>query len=75
MYFQMPQIPDLRQEHYTLQSPAYLRDLLSNILAKHPSLSPMIPSMMILVDGVSAAPSTVLKEGDEVDLKPSTAGG
>jgi len=75
MYFQMPLVLNAREEYFVLQSPAYFRDLLANILQEHPALSPMTSSMLILVDGVHAQPTTVLRDGDEVDLIPAVAGG
>jgi len=75
MYFQMPQTINTKEEYFMLQSPAYLRDLLSNVMAEHPRVSKMIPTMMILVDGVPGQPSTPLRDGDEVDFIPAIAGG
>ena len=76
MYFQMPQtVTSTKEEYFNLQSPAHFRDLLNVVVEEHPLLSPMIPSMMILVDGVLAAPGTPLTDGDEVDLIPAVAGG
>ena len=75
MYFQMPLVVDTREEYFVLQNPAYFRDLLADVLQKHPALSPMTSSMLILIDGVHAQPSTVLRDGDEVDLIPAVAGG
>lgn len=74
-YFQMPQEVSVRQDYFVLQSPAYFSDLLTGVLVKHPSLSSMIPSMMILIDGVRALPDTALRDGDEVDFIPAVAGG
>ncbi len=75
MYFQMPQTISTKEEHFVLQSPAHFRDLLSGVLQKHPSLSPMMPSMMVLIDGVRAQPDATLRDGDEVDFIPAVAGG
>ena len=75
MYFQMPLTVSVSEEYFVLPGPAYFRDLLSNVLEKHPALSPMIPTMMILIDGVPAAPGTALGNGDEVDFIPALAGG
>jgi len=76
MYFQMPQnVTTTKEEYFKLQSPAYFRDLVNVVLEEHPLLSPMMPYMMILVDGVLAAPGTPLMDGDEIDLIPAAAGG
>jgi molybdopterin converting factor small subunit len=76
MYFQMRQVvANATQDHFVLESPAYFRDLLNNVVEKHPLLSTMTPTMMILVDGVPGQPGTQLRDGDEVDLIPSMAGG
>ncbi len=78
-YFQMLQYVDTKEEYFVLQSPAQLGTLLSDVTAKHPSLTPVMSSMMILVDGIatlaSAPAGTPLENGDEVDLIPSIAGG
>lgn len=75
MYFQMPQVVSTREEYFVLQSPAYFSDLLNGVLGKHPSLSAMMPSMMILIDGVRTLPDIALRDGDEVDFIPAVAGG
>lgn len=75
MYFQMPQTINTKEEYFMLQSPARLGDLLSNVVAEHPRVSSMIPTMMLLVDGVPGQPSTPLRDGDEVDFIPAIAGG
>jgi len=79
MYFQMLQYVDTKVEYFVLQSPAQLGTLLSAVTVKHPSLAPVMSSMIILVDGVatvnSAPIGTPLKNGDEVVIIPSIAGG
>lgn len=74
MYFQMPQV-GVADEYYTLKSPASLGDLLERVVQKHPLISSMTPTMMILIDGVPGYPATQLKDGDEVDLVPAIVGG
>jgi molybdopterin converting factor small subunit len=75
-YFGMPpSIINAREEYFVLRSPAYFRDLLSDVAEKHPQISIMIPTMIISVNGVPGQPSTPLRDGDEVDLVPATAGG
>jgi molybdopterin converting factor small subunit len=78
MYFQMPLLiggTSLAEEFFTLPSPASLRDLLSYVEEKHPSISVMLPTMTILVNGVFGKPGTPLEDGDEVDFIPAVAGG
>ncbi len=75
MYFQMSGLLDTKEEYFALQSPAYYRDLLADVLEKHPVLSPKMQSMLVLVDGVVARPGTALNDGDEVDFIPTVAGG
>ena len=75
MYFQMPLVVGTTEEYLSLPSPAVFRDLLASVLEKHPALSPMVPAMMILIDGVPAKPGAPLIDGDEVDFIPATAGG
>ncbi len=75
-YFGMSPITvNTKEEYFALQSPAYFHDLFSDVVDKHPLLSAMMPTMVILVDGVPGQPSTALKDGDEVDLIPAIAGG
>jgi molybdopterin converting factor small subunit len=75
MYFQMPLAVDTTEEYFTLPSPATYADLLPLVVGAHPAISPMIPTMMVLVDGLVAQPSTPLRDGDEVDFIPAVAGG
>lgn len=76
VYFGMPlAVANTKEEYFVLQSPAYFRDLLGEVEQRHPIISTMVPTMIISVNGVPGEPSTVLKEGDEVDLVPATAGG
>lgn len=75
MYFQMPLVVGNSEEHFEMQSPAQFSGLLPQVLAKHPALQPMLPTMMILIDGVLAQPETALEDGDEVDFIPTIAGG
>lgn len=76
VYFGMPlAITSTKQELFVLQSPAHFSDLLDDVVEKHPIISAMIPTMIMSVNGVPGRPSTLLKDGDEVDLVPATAGG
>ena len=75
MYFQMSNYVNTKEEYFVLPSPARFSQLLSSVTEKHPVLTRMIPAMMILVDGVSARPDTLLKEGDEIDFIPAASGG
>jgi molybdopterin converting factor small subunit len=75
MYFQMPQTIGTKEEYFVMQNPAYFSGLRQRIVEEHPALSAMFPTMMVLVDGVPAQPSTPLLDGDEVDLIPAIAGG
>ncbi len=75
MYFQMPLIVSSGEEYFVVQTPAYFRDLMTQILEKHPALSPMIPTMMIMIDGMPAKGEMTLMDGDEVDFIPAIAGG
>jgi molybdopterin converting factor small subunit len=69
---------DTDEEYFVLQSPALLRNLLTNVAQKHPAVSQMIgdhPTMLILVNGVPSQPSVTLKDGDQVDFIPLFDGG
>jgi len=71
----MTQYTDTSEEYFVLQSPATLRDLLSNVAERHPTLIGMMASMQILINGVPAQFNTGLKDGDEVDFIPLVTGG
>ena len=76
VYFGMPlAITSTKQELFVLESPAYFKDLLEDVVEKHPIISAMIPTMVISVNGVPGRPSALMKDGDVVDLVPATAGG
>jgi molybdopterin converting factor small subunit len=76
VYFGMPQtVTSSKEEYFTLQSPAYFRDILSEVAEKHPLISTMIPTMIISVDGVPRQPSRALKDGGEIEVVPAIAGG
>lgn len=74
-YFQMPLVVGTKEEYFALAAPAHYADLLAIVVEKHPAISPMLPSMMVLIDGVPAASGTLLRDGDEVDFIPAVAGG
>ena len=74
-YFQMTTLVSESTERYVLPTPAHYSDLLGVVLTQHPSLAPMLPSMMVLVEGVSAQPGSILRDGDEVDFIPAIPGG
>ncbi len=75
MYLQMPLVVGVTEEYFVLSSPAYFRDFQTRVLERHPALSPMLRSMLILIDGVPAYPDAPLRDGDEVDFIPTSAGG
>jgi len=74
-YFQMPLVVNTSEEYFYLQSPAQYSDLLPRVLQAHPNLSPMLPTMMVMIDGMLAQPDSPLSDGDEVDFIPAMAGG
>ena len=74
-YLLMAQYIDTSQEYYTLQNPATLLDLLSNVSKKHPTISGMIASMQILINGAPAQFNSILKDEDDVDFIPLITGG
>ena len=75
MYFQMPLAVGVSTEHFVLPSPARYGDLLPVVLKAHPALSPMMPTMMVLADGIPAQAGTPLRDGDEIDFIPAISGG
>ena len=76
MYFQMASsLPGIREEYITLQGPARYSQLLGVVTSEHPVLTGMMPTMLVLVDGIVAKADTPLSDGDEVDFIPTVAGG
>ncbi len=74
-YLLMAQYIDTSQEYFVLQNPATLLNLLSDVANRHPTITGMIASMQILINGVTAQFSSTLKDGDEVDFIPLVTGG
>jgi len=73
-YLLMPSFP-ATQDSFVIQSPAHYSDVLPQILARRPQLEPMMPTMMVFIDGYPAKPATVLHNGDEIDFIPVMVGG
>jgi len=75
VYFLMAKYVSSGEEYFVLQSPALLRDLLNDVVRRHPSLAPMMGTMEILRDGAPVKPNSVLRDEDEVDFIPTITGG
>jgi sulfur-carrier protein len=76
VYFGMPTgVTGTKKETVTLNRPAYLSDLKTALVNSHPSLKEMLPSMLFLVDGVSANGDPQLQSNVEVDILAQIAGG
>jgi molybdopterin converting factor small subunit len=76
VYFGMPlAVTNTKQELFVLRAPAYFKDLLDDVVEKHPIISTMVHTMIVSVNGVPGHPNTPMNEGDVVDLVPATAGG
>ena len=76
VYFGMPTtMTGAKQEIVRLPSPAYLSDFKTSIAVLHPALKAMLPSMLILVDGVSAIGNPPLQDKCEIDVLAAAAGG
>jgi len=76
VYFGMPlAATGTKNEMFTLGNPAYLSDLKAALVSFHPNLKQMLPSMIFLVDGVSATGNLRLQNDVEVDLLAQAAGG
>lgn len=74
-YSMMAAYANLGDELFVLQSPASLQRLLDTVIVRHPSLNNMMQMMMTLVNGIPSKSSRLLKDGDEVQFIPLTAGG
>lgn len=55
--------------------PAKLSDLQSALVELHPALAKMLPTMLILVDGVSVTGNPELNDNSEVDIMVIAVGG
>lgn len=77
IYFQMQQFVNVSDEYFELPDPASLRNLLSTIVQRHPSLSPqMMAAMLIMVNNTPVTGlDSPLNDGDVVDFVPLVAGG
>jgi len=76
VYFGMPlNLTGSKKETVTLSNPAYLSDLKALLVTMHPTLKDMLPTMLFLVDGVSANGNPRLQNDVEVDILAQIAGG
>jgi len=76
VYFGMPLASTgTKKETFMMGNPAYLSDLKAALVSSHPNLKPMLPSMIFLVDGVSATGNPQLQNNVEVDILAQAAGG
>ena len=76
VYFGMPlAATGVKKETVELDSPAFLSNLQGALTELHPSLKSMLPSMVFLVDGVSATGDVQLENDVEVDILAVMAGG
>lgn len=60
---------------WTADAGSTLGEFLDAFLGAHPRLAPHRGSMMVAVNLAVAAPSDVLREGDEIALLPPVSGG
>jgi molybdopterin converting factor small subunit len=75
-YFQMSStLPGTTEDYFVLPNPATYGDLQRVVIATHPQIAAMMPSMLVLIDGVVAKNDMALGEGDEVDYVPTMSGG
>jgi len=74
-YSMMAQYTSANEEDFVLQGPATLQDLMKTVLVRHPSMAQMMVMMLILLNGIPAKPSTLLKNGDRIQFIPLSAGG
>ena len=76
VYFGMSdQMTGTKEEYFTLQTPAFLQDLISLIEQRHVVFATMLPTMQIVVDGVPTQDNPQLQSKTEVDFIPLYAGG
>ena len=76
VYFGMAtQATGVKQEHFTLRSPASLNNLFTQIKQKHVVAEPMLTTMQIMINGNPAVANQRLIANDEVDFIPILGGG
>jgi molybdopterin converting factor small subunit len=63
------------EEYLTLPAPVFLQDVLSKIGEEHVVLAAMLPTMAIMVNGITADGNPQLSNNSEVDIVPTFAGG
>jgi molybdopterin converting factor small subunit len=73
--FTMTQITGTSQEYLVLPAPVLLQDVIAQIEKEHVVLTPMLPLMAIIVNGMPADGNPQLANNSEVDLIPAYAGG
>jgi molybdopterin converting factor small subunit len=74
-YAMMAQYVSVSDEYFVLQNPVTLQDLMNTVVVRHPSMAQMIQTMLILLDGIPAKPAVSLKDGDNIQFIPVSAGG
>jgi len=74
-YSMMAEYTALDEEDFVLQSPATVQDLTKTVLVRHPSMAGMMGTMLTLLNGTAAKPSTPLTDGDIVQFISLAAGG
>jgi molybdopterin converting factor small subunit len=72
-YFQLSREVEEKEEVFALHAGSHYNDLRREIIMKHPSLTYTVT--MALTDGAPVSLDVELKDGDEVDLLASPAGG
>ena len=75
VYLEMAQYVDTNDEYFVLRNPVTVQDVMRGVAQRHSSISSMMQSMWVLVNGMPSKPSALLKDGDEVDLVPLVSGG
>lgn len=63
------------EEKLELTRPASLEQLLSTVMAIHPSLAEIKQILRLLVNGISVSEEAELNDGDRVALLPPVGGG
>jgi hypothetical protein len=68
-------VTGIKKETVELAYPAYLSNLKNALVELHPDLKGMFPSMLLLINGVSATGNPQLESNSEVDILAFAAGG
>lgn len=76
LYLGMPYgAVNVNSENIAMRPGSYLSELIGLLDKEHPALAKMGSTMQVLLNGMAPDGNPILRDGDEVDFLPFTAGG